>query len=69
VDATYALAVESGATGLMPPADMFWGDRFAKVRDPFGHQWSLATHKEDLTPEQVHERMIECMSAAQPQPA
>ncbi|MFO0957788.1 MAG: hypothetical protein U0800_10070 [Isosphaeraceae bacterium] len=36
---------------------MFWGDRFAKIRDPFGHIWTMATHKEDLTGEQIQERM------------
>jgi PhnB protein len=43
VDATFAQAVEAGATPAMPPADMFWGDRYAQVRDPFGHLWSLST--------------------------
>ncbi len=63
VDATFNTAVASGSTGLMPPADMFWGDRFAKIKDPFGHSWSLATHKEDLTPEETHKRMLEAMAA------
>ena len=44
VDAAYARAVEAGATGVMPPADMFWGDRYSQVEDPFGHVWSIATH-------------------------
>jgi PhnB protein len=57
VDEVYNRAVEAGATGVMPPADMFWGDRFSKVIDPFGHHWSIATHVEDLTPEQMKERM------------
>ena len=57
VDAVYGRAVEAGATATMPVADMFWGDRYAKLVDPFGHQWSIATHLEDLTPEQMHERM------------
>jgi uncharacterized glyoxalase superfamily protein PhnB len=56
VDAVFNRAVASGATPLMPPADMFWGDRFAKVADPFGHHWSIATHKEDLTPEEMGRR-------------
>jgi uncharacterized glyoxalase superfamily protein PhnB len=59
VDAVFAKAVEAGATVTMPPADMFWGDRYGKLVDPFGHHWSLSTHKEDLTPEQVQERMAE----------
>ncbi len=45
VDAAFARAVAAGATALMPPADMFWGDRYGKLRDPFGHEWSLATTK------------------------
>jgi uncharacterized glyoxalase superfamily protein PhnB len=56
-DATFNTAVEAGAKAAMPPADRFWGDRYAKVVDPFGHHWSIATHKEDLTPEQMKERM------------
>jgi uncharacterized glyoxalase superfamily protein PhnB len=55
-DAAYARAVAAGATGNMPPADMFWGDRFAKVTDPFGHEWSIATHVEDVTPEECARR-------------
>lgn len=57
VDAAFARAVEAGATASMPPADMFWGDRYGKLVDPFGHHWSIAEHIEDLTPEQVEERM------------
>jgi uncharacterized glyoxalase superfamily protein PhnB len=56
VDAVFQKAVSAGATALMPVADMFWGDRYGKLRDPFGHEWSVATHKEDLTPEQMGER-------------
>ena len=37
----------------MPVKDMFWGDRYGKLRDPFGHEWSLATHKKDMTPEEI----------------
>jgi uncharacterized glyoxalase superfamily protein PhnB len=57
VDAVFNRAVEAGATATMPPADMFWGDRFGKLVDPFGHHWSIATHLEDLTGEQMQERM------------
>jgi PhnB protein len=53
----FARAVEAGATVAMPLADMFWGDRYGKLVDPFGHHWSLAEHLEDLTPEQMQERM------------
>lgn len=56
-DATMAQAVEAGATVVMPATDMFWGDRFGKLTDPFGHVWSIATHTEDLTPVQMEERM------------
>ncbi len=57
VDTVFDRAVKAGATAAMPPADMFWGDRFSKIVDPFGHHWSIATHVEDLTPEQMQERM------------
>jgi PhnB protein len=57
VDAAFARAVAAGATAKMPPADMFWGDRYAQITDPFGHSWSLATPKESPTPEQMQERM------------
>ncbi|MGU7769278.1 VOC family protein [Burkholderia sp. MR1-5-21] len=53
VDAAIAQAVAAGATLKMPAADMFWGDRYGQVEDPFGHRWSLATHQRDLTPEQI----------------
>jgi PhnB protein len=56
VDAAFARAVGAGATAKMPPMDMFWGDRFAKLTDPFGHEWSLATHKEDVSPEEMDRR-------------
>lgn len=56
-DAAFARAVEAGATVAMPLADMFWGDRYGKLIDPFGHHWSIAEHLEDLTPEQMRERM------------
>jgi PhnB protein len=41
-DAAYARATEAGATSIMPPENTFWGDRYAKVKDPFGHEWSIA---------------------------
>ncbi len=56
-DAVFGQAVEAGATAIMPPADMFWGDRYGKLVDPFGHHWAIATHQEDPTPEQMQERM------------
>ncbi len=57
VDSAFAGAVAAGAKVKQPVADMFWGDRFGMVVDPSGHEWGLATHKEDLTPEQMAERM------------
>ena len=56
VDKWFQRAVEAGGTVATPPADMFWGDRFGKLKDPFGHDWCLATHKEDLTPEEIGKR-------------
>jgi PhnB protein len=61
-DATYDSAVKAGATATMPPNDTFWGDRYGKLVDPFGHHWSIATHLEDLSPEQMKERMAAAMS-------
>jgi PhnB protein len=52
-DAAFERAVKAGCTVKMPMSDQFWGDRYGQVEDPFGHQWSLATHKQDLTKEQV----------------
>jgi PhnB protein len=56
VDAVYQQAIAAGATGKMPPADMFWGDRYGKLVDPFGHEWSIATHKEDVSAEECARR-------------
>lgn len=53
VDAVFAQAVAAGATVKMPVDDMFWGDRYGQVIDPFGHVWSIATHMRDLTPEEI----------------
>jgi PhnB protein len=52
-DAVYAKALEAGATVRYPIEDAFWGDRYGKVADPFGHEWGIATHVKDLTPEEV----------------
>jgi PhnB protein len=57
VDAVVARAVAAGATVTMPVADMFWGDRYGVLQDPFGHLWSVATHQRDLTPQQIAEGM------------
>jgi uncharacterized glyoxalase superfamily protein PhnB len=52
-DATFAQAIAAGAKVIMPVADMFWGDRYGVIEDPFGHRWSIATHIRDLTPEEI----------------
>jgi PhnB protein len=56
-DAAIERAVKAGATVRMPAADMFWGDRYGVVTDPFGHNWSIATHQRDLTPEEIAKGM------------
>lgn len=55
-DAVFGQAVAAGAKVKMPLADMFWGDRYGKLVDPFGHEWSLSTHKEDVSPEEMRKR-------------
>ncbi|MBC7833631.1 MAG: VOC family protein [Phycisphaerales bacterium] len=62
VDAAFKKAVAAGATGVMPPMDMFWGDRYSKVTDPFGHTWSIATHTRDVTPQECKAAMAAMMS-------
>ena len=57
VDAAIAQAVAAGATVTMPATDMFWGDRYGQITDPFGHQWSLATHIRDVSPEEMQAEM------------
>lgn len=59
-DAAVKQATDAGATVLVPPQDMFWGDRYAVVVDPFGHQWALATHVKDLTAEEMQAGMSSC---------
>ena len=56
VDGVVERAVAAGAKLLMPVEDQFWGDRMGTVADPFGHKWSIATHKEDVTPEEISTR-------------
>jgi PhnB protein len=63
VDAVVQGAVDAGATVTMEVADQFWGDRFGSITDPFGHSWSIATHIEDLTPEEIAERGQAAMAA------
>ena len=64
-DKAVARAVASGATVLMPPTDMFWGDRFAKLSDPFGHEWALATQKLVLTPDEMKQAAEKAFSQPQ----
>ncbi len=56
VDKTVAKAVKAGATVLMPPADQFWGDRSARIADPFGNLWSIATHVEEVDEDEMKKR-------------
>jgi len=57
VDATVAQAVAAGAKVTMPVADMFWGDRYGVLEDPFGHHWSVATHTRDLSSDEIRQGM------------
>jgi len=57
VDTTFKQAIKAGAKETMPVQDMFWGDRFGKLTDPFGHKWMLATHIEDVTHAEMEKRM------------
>ena len=57
VDAVVARAVAAGAKITMPVADMFWGDRYGKIEDPFGHHWSVGTHIRDVTPAEMQDAM------------
>ena len=59
VDATFKQALSAGCKEKMPLMDMFWGDRFGKVTDPFGHEWSLAQHMEDVVPQEMAKRAEE----------
>jgi len=67
VDAAFNQAVEAGATVKLPPTDMFWGDRYATVIDPFGHSWSLATRKSEPTPEEVAKAMEAAFAQGPPE--
>lgn len=53
-DTTFDKAVAAGAKPTMPIADMFWGDRFGTIQDPFGHVWGIATHKKDMSTEEIN---------------
>jgi PhnB protein len=64
VDAVFKQAVEAGASVTMEVADQFWGDRFGTLTDPFGHVWSVATHIEDVPPEEMAERAKAAMASS-----
>jgi uncharacterized glyoxalase superfamily protein PhnB len=66
VDDVYRKALQGGATSEMEPADMFYGDRSASVRDPFGNRWNLATHIEDVPEDEMMRRMESFMSQGSP---
>lgn len=57
VDKSFQRALDAGAKVAMPVADQFWGDRYGSLTDPFGYTWGIGTHKEDLNPQQMQERM------------
>ncbi|QEH32263.1 hypothetical protein OJF2_07320 [Aquisphaera giovannonii] len=64
VDAAFEKAVAAGAKVSMPPQDMFWGDRYGKLIDPFGHHWGISEHLEDLTPAEIEARMKEAFAGS-----
>lgn len=69
VDSAYKQAVSAGANSMMEPADMFWGDRYCKLTDPYGHQWGLATHIEDVAPEEMNRRAAAMFASPKTQSA
>jgi PhnB protein len=67
VDSAFSKALDAGATEARPVENQFWGDRMGTLTDPFGHQWSLATHVEEVPPDEMQRRMEE-FSKGQKQP-
>jgi len=65
VDAVAAQAVRAGAKTTMPVSDMFWGDRYGQIEDPFGHRWSIATHVRDVAPADMQNAMQQQMCTGQ----
>jgi PhnB protein len=65
VDAVAAQAVRAGGKTTLPVSDMFWGDRYGQIEDPFGHRWSIATHVRDVTPAEMQQAMQQQMCTAQ----
>lgn len=66
VDAAFNRATSAGAQVKMPLMDQFWGDRYGVVTDPYGHQWSLATHVKDMSPQEMDRAMTEAMAKMPP---
>lgn len=62
VDAVFKQAIKAGAKETMPLQNMFWGDRFGKLTDPYGHKWMLASHIEDVSPAEMQKRMAAAVS-------
>jgi PhnB protein len=62
VDSVFNQAVDAGAKSDMPPTNMFWGDRYGKLTDPFGHLWGVGTHVEDVAPEEMRQRAQTAMA-------
>jgi len=62
VDAAFDRAVKAGAQVEMPVMDQFWGDRYGKLKDPYGHKWSIATHTKDLSMDDMKKGMDDAMS-------
>lgn len=62
VDTVFKQAVSAGARADAQPENMFWGDRYGRLTDPFGHAWSIATHVEDVAPAEMSKRMKEAMA-------
>jgi PhnB protein len=69
VDNAFRRAIDAGGETTMPVENQFWGDRMGTVTDPFGHKWSIATHVEDVPPEQYEERMKASQKQKQVEPA
>jgi len=67
VDTTFRQATEAGAKTAMPVADQFWGDRYGQFTDPFGYTWGVATHKEDLSANEMNERAKQFFAQMQQQ--
>jgi PhnB protein len=63
-DKTFTKAVKAGATVVMPVQDMFWGDRFGRVRDPQGNGWGIATHREEVAPREMKKRAAAMMASS-----